>query len=164
MGRPNDGGVTLAPTILPARPTVPIIVLRAKSGESFAHSRANAAGRCPRSPAGSVGVVSLAVEVEGVVSADPRAHICAGIEEPTMDEELRVYLDAMTARINDGQERVLDRVTILTNRIERVERAVLASQRLLLDRSEADTDVQHQIDKLTRRIEALEERRDGSQS
>jgi len=81
-----------------------------------------------------------------------------------MDEELRVYLDAMTARINDGQERVLDRVTILTNRIERVERAVLASQRLLLDRSEADTDVQHQIDKLTRRIEALEERRDGSQS
>jgi hypothetical protein len=42
--------------------------------------------------------------------------------------------------------------------LERVERALLAGQRLLLDRTEADTDIQHQLDAITRRVEALEAR------
>lgn len=42
------------------------------------------------------------------------------------------------------------------NRLERVERAVLAGQRMLLDRTETDTEIQHRLDDITRRVEALE--------
>jgi hypothetical protein len=55
-------------------------------------------------------------------------------------------------------ERMLDQQRQVMNRLERVERALLAGQRLLLDRTEADTDIQHQLDAITRRVEALEAR------
>ena len=55
-------------------------------------------------------------------------------------------------------ERMLEQQRQVMNRLERVERALLAGQRLLLDRTEADTDIQHQLDAITRRVEALETR------
>jgi hypothetical protein len=55
-------------------------------------------------------------------------------------------------------ERMLDQQRQVMNRLERVERALLAGQRLLLDRTEADTDIQHQLDAITRRVESLEAR------
>jgi hypothetical protein len=55
-------------------------------------------------------------------------------------------------------ERMLEQQRQVMNRLERVERALLAGQRLLLDRTEADTDIQHQLDAITRRVEALEAR------
>ncbi len=60
-------------------------------------------------------------------------------------------LQTLMERMIDGQSKIM-------NRLKRVERAVLAGQRLLLDRSEADTDMPHQIDTLVRRAEALEAR------
>ena len=53
-------------------------------------------------------------------------------------------------------ERMLDQQRQVMNRLERVERALLAGQRLLLDRTETDTDIQHALDAITRRVEALE--------
>ena len=53
-------------------------------------------------------------------------------------------------------ERMLDQQRQVVNRLERVERALLAGQRLLLDRTETDTDIQHALDAITRRVEALE--------
>jgi len=55
-------------------------------------------------------------------------------------------------------ERMLDQQRQVMNRLERVERALLAGQRLLLDRTETDTDIQHALDALTSRVEALEAR------
>jgi len=55
-------------------------------------------------------------------------------------------------------ERMLEQQRQVMNRLERVERALLAGQRLLLDRTEADTDIQHQLDAITRRVESLEAR------
>ena len=55
-------------------------------------------------------------------------------------------------------ERMLDQQRQVMNRLERVERALLAGQRLLLDRTETDTDILHQLDAVTRRVEALEAR------
>jgi len=55
-------------------------------------------------------------------------------------------------------ERMLEQQRQVMSRLERVERALLAGQRLLLDRTEADTDIQHQLDAITRRVEALETR------
>jgi len=55
-------------------------------------------------------------------------------------------------------ERMLDQQRQVMSRLERVERALLAGQRLLLDRTETDTDIQHQLDAITRRVEALEAR------
>jgi len=55
-------------------------------------------------------------------------------------------------------EWMLDQQCQVMNRLERVERALLAGQRLLLDRTEAETDIQHQLDAITRRVEALEAR------
>jgi len=55
-------------------------------------------------------------------------------------------------------ERMLEQQRQVMNRLERVERALLAGQRLLLDRTETDTDILHQLDAVTRRVEALEAR------
>jgi len=55
-------------------------------------------------------------------------------------------------------ERMLDQQRQVMNRLERVERALLAGQRLLLDRTETDTDILHALDALTSRVEALETR------
>ena len=68
-----------------------------------------------------------------------------------MPEPSLAMLQTLMERMIDGQRQIM-------NRLERVERAVLAGQRLLLDRSEADTDMQHQIDTLVQRVEALESR------
>ena len=56
---------------------------------------------------------------------------------------------------SDGAD-MLDQQRQVVNRLERVERALLAGQRLLLDRTETDTDIQHALDAITRRVEALE--------
>ena len=53
-------------------------------------------------------------------------------------------------------ERMLEQQRQVMNRLERVERALLAGQRLILDRTETDTDIQHALDAITRRAEALE--------
>lgn len=53
-------------------------------------------------------------------------------------------------------ERLIIEQRQVVNRLERVERALLAGQRLLLDRTETDTDIQHALDAITRRVEALE--------
>ena len=55
-------------------------------------------------------------------------------------------------------ERMLDQQRQVMHRLERVERALLAGQRMLLDRTEAETDIQDQLDAITRRVEALEAR------
>ena len=66
-----------------------------------------------------------------------------------MPEPSLALLQTLMERLIDGQRQVM-------NRLERVERALLVVQRLLLDRTEADTDIQHQIDEITKRVEALE--------
>ena len=53
-------------------------------------------------------------------------------------------------------ERLIVEQRQVVNRLERVERALLAGQRLLLDRTETDTDIQHALDAITPRVEALE--------
>ena len=68
-----------------------------------------------------------------------------------MPEPSLELLQTMMQRMIDGQRQIM-------GRLERVERAVLAGQRQLLDRSEADSDMQHQIDTLVQRVEALESR------
>lgn len=60
------------------------------------------------------------------------------------------------AMLQTLMERMLENQRQVISRLERVERAVLAGQRLLLDRTESDTDIQHQIDNISRRLEALE--------
>lgn len=58
-----------------------------------------------------------------------------------------------------GQQREMTAMLIgVERRLARVERALLAGQRLLLDRTESDTDIQHALDAITRRVEALEAR------
>lgn len=68
-------------------------------------------------------------------------------------------LQALMQRMLESQREVLNSLELMRNRLERVERALLAGQRLLLDRTEADTEIQHQLDDVTRRLEALEEAR-----
>ena len=75
-----------------------------------------------------------------------------------MPEPSLAMLQTLMERMIEGQRQTNDGQRQIMNRLERVERAVLAGQRLLLDRSEADTDMQHQIDTLVRRVEALESR------
>ena len=53
-------------------------------------------------------------------------------------------------------ERMLTEQREVRDRLMRVERAVLAGHRLLLDRTETDTEIQHRLDDITRRVEALE--------
>ena len=53
-------------------------------------------------------------------------------------------------------EQMLERQRQVENRLIRVERAVLAGHRLLLDRTAAETEVQQRLDDITRRVEALE--------
>lgn len=53
-------------------------------------------------------------------------------------------------------ERMLKEQREVRDRLMRVERALLAGHRLLLDRTEADTEIQHRLDDITRRVEALE--------
>lgn len=61
-----------------------------------------------------------------------------------------------------GQQREMTAMLIgVERRLERVERALLAGHRLLLDRTETDTDIQHALDALTRRVQALEENDDA---
>ena len=67
-------------------------------------------------------------------------------------------LQTLMERMLDQQRDVTDRLVGVERRLERVERALLAGQRLLLDRTEADTDIQHQLDAITRRVESLEAR------
>lgn len=53
-------------------------------------------------------------------------------------------------------ERMLKEQREVRDRLMRVERALLAGHRLLLDRTETDTEIQHRLDDITRRVEALE--------
>lgn len=71
--------------------------------------------------------------------------------EPSLE-----LLQVMVQRVLDKLGEHDGRLAQVMNRLERVERALLAGQRLLLDRTEADTDIQHQIDDLIRRVEAIE--------
>jgi predicted DNA-binding ArsR family transcriptional regulator len=66
-----------------------------------------------------------------------------------MPEPSLALLQTLIERLIVEQRQVVDR-------LERVERALLAGQRLLLDRTETDTDNQHALDAITRRVEALE--------
>jgi hypothetical protein len=75
-----------------------------------------------------------------------------------MPEPSLELLQTLMERMLDQQRDVTDRLVGVERRLERVERALLAGQRLLLDRTEADTDIQHQLDAITRRVEALEAR------
>jgi len=75
-----------------------------------------------------------------------------------MPEPSLAMLQTLMERMIEGQRHLATRVGQMDGRLSRVERAVLAGQRLLLDRTQADTDIQHQLDELTRRIEALEDR------
>jgi hypothetical protein len=75
-----------------------------------------------------------------------------------MPEPSLELLQTLMERMLDQQREVTDRLVGVERRLERVERALLAGQRLLLDRTEADTDIQHQLDAITRRVEALEAR------
>lgn len=65
-------------------------------------------------------------------------------------------LQTLMERMLTEQRQVGSRLEQVEKRLMRVERAVLAGQRLLLDRSETDTEIQHSLDELTRRVEALE--------
>jgi len=76
--------------------------------------------------------------------------------EPSL--ELLQLLQLLMERVLDQQRDVTGRLVGVERRLERVERALLAGQRLLLGRTEADTDIQHQLDAITRRVEALEAR------
>ena len=71
--------------------------------------------------------------------------------EPSL-ELLQVMVNRVLDKLNEHDGRFAQ----VMNRLERVERALLAGQRLLLDRTESDTDIQHQIDDLIRRVQALE--------
>ena len=75
-----------------------------------------------------------------------------------MPEPSLELLQTLVERLLDGQRDMTIRLVGIERRLERVERALLAGQRLLLDRTEADTDIQHQLDAITRRVEALETR------
>jgi len=75
-----------------------------------------------------------------------------------MPEPSLELLQTLVERLLDGQRDMTIRLVGIERRLERVERALLAGQRLLLDRTEADTDIQHQLDAITRRVEALEAR------
>ncbi len=73
-----------------------------------------------------------------------------------MPEPSLELLQVMVQRVLEKQHEHDGRFAQVTNRLERVERALLAGQRLLLDRTESDTDIQHQLDDIIRRIAALE--------
>ncbi len=73
-----------------------------------------------------------------------------------MPEPSLELLQIMVQRVLEKQHEHDGRFAQVMNRLERVERALLAGQRLLLDRTESDTDIQHQIDDMIRRIAALE--------
>ena len=75
-----------------------------------------------------------------------------------MPEPSLELLQTLMERMLEQQRDVTGRLVGIERRLERVERALLAGQRLLLDRTEADTDIQHQLDAITRRVEALEAR------
>jgi hypothetical protein len=75
-----------------------------------------------------------------------------------MPEPSLELLQSLMERMLEQQRDVTGRLVGIERRLERVERALLAGQRLLLDRTEADTDIQHQLDAITRRVEALEAR------
>lgn len=73
-----------------------------------------------------------------------------------MPEPSLELLQTLMERMLDSQRQVMTLLVQVETRLMRVERAVLAGQRLLLNRTEAETEVQHRLDELTRRIEALE--------
>lgn len=73
-----------------------------------------------------------------------------------MPEPSLELLQTLMERMLQEQRQVGNRLEQVEKRLMRVERAVLAGQRLLLDRSETDTEIQHGLDELTRRVEALE--------
>ena len=75
-----------------------------------------------------------------------------------MPEPSLELLQSLMERMLEQQRDVTGRLVGIERRLERVERALLAGQRLLLDRTETDTDIQHQLDAITRRVEALEAR------
>jgi hypothetical protein len=75
-----------------------------------------------------------------------------------MPEPSLELLQTLMERMLEQQRDVTGRLVGIERRLERVERALLAGQRLLLDRTETDTDIQHQLDAITRRVEALEAR------
>lgn len=65
-------------------------------------------------------------------------------------------LQTLMERMLNEQRDLKTQFGRVQNRLERVERAVLAGQRMLLDRTETDTEIQHRLDDITRRVEALE--------
>jgi len=71
--------------------------------------------------------------------------------EPSLE-----LLQTLMERMIETQRQTNGRLQLVEARLGRVERALLAGQRLLLDRSQADTEIQHQLDDLTRRVEAIE--------
>jgi hypothetical protein len=73
-----------------------------------------------------------------------------------MPEPSLALLQTLMERMLVEQRDIAARLTGVERRLERVERALLAGQRLLLDRTETDTDIQHALDAITRRVEALE--------
>lgn len=75
-----------------------------------------------------------------------------------MPEPSLELLQTLMERMLEQQRDVTTRLVNVERRLERVERAVLAGQRLLLDRTETDTDIQHALDAITRRVETLEAR------
>lgn len=74
-------------------------------------------------------------------------------KRPTVTLEL---LGTLMERMLSEQRQVNSRLGQVESRLMRVERALLAGQRLLLDRTEAETSIQHQLDDISRRVEALE--------
>jgi hypothetical protein len=73
-----------------------------------------------------------------------------------MLEPSLAMLQVLMERMLEQQGDVTGRLVGIERRLERVERAVLAGQRLLLGRTETDTDIQHALDAITRCVEALE--------
>lgn len=73
-----------------------------------------------------------------------------------MPEPSLELLQTLMERMLTEQRQVGARLEQVEKRLMRVERAVLAGQRLLLDRSETDTEIQHRLDELTRRVEVVE--------
>jgi hypothetical protein len=73
-----------------------------------------------------------------------------------MPEPTLAFLQTLIERVIEGQHHLLDRMERLEKRQERVERALLAGQRLLIDRTEAEAGIQHQLDDVIRRVMALE--------
>ena len=71
--------------------------------------------------------------------------------EPSLE-----LLQTLMERMIETQRQTNGRLQLVEARLGRVERALLAGQRLLLDRTQADTEIQHQLDALTRRVEAIE--------